>query len=126
MLPSRKHAKLLLHGELVREYHENVSILYSDIKGFTPLASELHPLQLFQLLNKIYTAFDEYLAPFGLYKVDTIGDAFVVVGGMSLTDPSKNDNHVLNSIFFAFYMLECIRKVREVSIPSALLPPHVI
>lgn len=118
MLPSREHARKLLYGELVREDHEEVSILYSDIKGFTPLASELHPLRLCQLLNRIYTAFDEYLSPFGLYKVDTIGDAFVVVGGM--TGPEKT-NHAMNSIFFAFYMLECIRKIREVTYSLLIL-----
>jgi hypothetical protein len=136
LLPSRRHAKQLLQGELVCDDHQDVTLLYSDVKGFTPLAAKLHPLKLCKLLNKIYSAFDDYLSPFGLYKVDTIGDAFVVVGGLSAATPSQSQHgqdqtdHATNSVFFAFYMLECLRRIREVpllAVPTmSYLPPPEI
>ncbi len=112
LLPSRQHAQKLLRGELVSDNLQEVTLLYSDMKGFTPLCSEMHPIRLCQLLNDIYTSFDRFLSPFGLYKVDTIGDAFVVVGGIPGYPDQKN--HAMNSILFSFYMLECVRKIREV------------
>lgn len=103
--------KKLLGGELVMENLQDVTLLYSDMKGFTPLCSEMHPIRLCQLLNDIYSSFDRFLTPFGLYKVDTIGDAFVVVGGMSGYHDRKN--HAVNCILFSFHMLECVKKIRE-------------
>ena len=69
MLPRPEHAQQLLDGELVFNELHDVTLLYSDIKGFTPLCSKMKPQVLSKLLNLIYSAFDRHLEHFGLYKV---------------------------------------------------------
>lgn len=118
MLPTSTHAFKLLKGDFVLDELHDVTLLYSDIKGFTPLASSMHPIKLCKLLNEIYSSFDKHLNEFGMYKVDIIGDAFVVIGGI----PGYKDHslHARNAVLFAFHMLEDIRIVKQVR--SSLFP----
>ena len=83
MLPSMSHVERLMAGEQVVEVLEDVTMLYSDIKGFTEMSSKLTPEELIRFLDSLYTAFDQHLEPFKLYKIETIGDAFIVIGGMT-------------------------------------------
>ena len=112
MLPTPAHAFKLLQGDFVLDELHDVTLLYSDIKGFTPLSSSMHPIKLCELLNEIYSSFDKHLNEFGMYKVDIIGDAFVVIGGL----PGYKDHalHARNAVLFAFHMLEDIRIVKQV------------
>jgi class 3 adenylate cyclase len=123
MLPTPAHAFKLLKGDFVLDELHDVTLLYSDIKGFTPLSSSMHPIKLCELLNEIYSSFDKHLNEFGMYKVDIIGDAFVVIGGI----PGYKDHslHARNAVLFAFHMLEDIRIVKQVGsslVSSALTP----
>jgi len=111
MLPSPEHAMKLLHGKTVTEELKDVTLLYSDMKGFTQLSAKLHPLDLCALLNDIYSLFDRHLNYFGLYKVDIIGDAFVVVGGLPCH--SQKRNSAMNCVLFAFHMLQDMKSVCE-------------
>ncbi|KAA0174431.1 hypothetical protein FNF27_04029 [Cafeteria roenbergensis] len=84
MLPSTSHVERLMRGDIIVETLPNVSLLYSDIVGFTKLSGELSHTQLIHLLHDLYTAFDTHLDDYeGLYKIETIGDAFIVIGGMT-------------------------------------------
>jgi class 3 adenylate cyclase len=114
MLPTSGHAIKLLKGEFILDELHDVTLLYSDIKGFTPLSSSMHPIQLCELLNEIYSSFDKHLNEFGMYKVDIIGDAFVVIGGM----PGYKDQseHARNAVLFAFHMLEDIKNIKQVDL----------
>jgi len=81
MLPSPQYAEaLLLHGTIVDDLNE-VTLLYSDMVGFTALSATLKPVESCLFLNKVYSAFDRHLDSFGVYKMDTVGDAFIVIGG---------------------------------------------
>jgi len=82
MLPSPWHADSIMRGEPVVEFLQNVTLLYSDIVGYTALSARLHPADLIRLLDRLYRSFDAHLDGLGLYKVETIGDAFVVLGGV--------------------------------------------
>lgn len=112
MLPRSENAHALLNGEFVCEELKNVTLLYSDMKGFTDFASNKHPLELARLLDAIYSAFDRHLNHFGLYKIDIIGDAFVVVGGIAGQFPVENPT--LNCVKFAFHMLHDLEEINEV------------
>lgn len=83
-------AKRLREGErLIADRFDDVTILFADIVGFTHLSSSLSPTELVGVLNEIFTAFDQLVELHGLEKVKTIGDAYMVVGGLS----ERSDDH---------------------------------
>ncbi|XP_078693469.1 guanylate cyclase soluble subunit beta-2-like isoform X1 [Branchiostoma floridae x Branchiostoma belcheri] len=82
MLP-RQVANKLREGRKVEagEYDE-VTILFSDIVTFTNICAMCKPIQIVQLLNEMYLRFDRLTTVHDVYKVETIGDAYMVVGGL--------------------------------------------
>ena len=85
ILPSVIAQKLKQGSGLIADYAEEVSILFADIVGFTHLSAQLSPIQVVELLNYIFSAFDELADQFGLEKIKTIGDAYMVVAGLPVT-----------------------------------------
>ena len=68
----------------IAEHFDDVTILFSDIVGFTPLSAHLEPIQLVNLLNQIFSEFDQLAHRYGVEKIKTIGDAYMVVGGLPI------------------------------------------
>lgn len=64
------------------ERFDSTTVLFADIVDFTSLASRISPLQLVNLLNQIFSKFDELTEKHGLEKIKTIGDAYMVAGGL--------------------------------------------
>lgn len=60
----------------------NVTVLFADIVGFTEISSTASPVELVELLNHIFSVFDQLSQQYGLEKIKTIGDAYMVVGGL--------------------------------------------
>jgi class 3 adenylate cyclase len=80
MLP-RTSLPLLKKGQTVSEQFPEVSILFSYIADFSDISMKLKPLQLLKMLNDIFSNFDNLVDQHHLYKVETVGDAYFVIGG---------------------------------------------
>ncbi len=75
-------------GEVnIADHHPDVSVLVADLVGFTTLAAHIGPDQVVHLLNEIFSGFDLLALKHGLEKIKTIGDAYMVAGGIPLPRP---------------------------------------
>jgi class 3 adenylate cyclase len=78
-------AKRLKQKEVtIADSFEEVTVLFGDIVGFTKLSSQISPRELVGLLNEIFSRFDRLVEQYGLEKIKTIGDSYMVVGGLPL------------------------------------------
>ena len=81
-------ADRLRHGERpIADRFDDVSLMFADIVGFTSLSGGMAADELVSVLNEVFSVFDELLDATGLEKVKTIGDAYMVVGGMTEGSP---------------------------------------
>lgn len=88
MLPGPIAAQLKRNpGQTIADSHDEVTILFADIVGFTPRASRQRPDQVVKFLNQLFTRFDDLANQHGLEKIKTLGDAFMVAGGMPDPQP---------------------------------------
>jgi adenylate cyclase len=77
-------AQRLKDGEVIADGFESVTVLFADIVGFTPFAQARPPAEVVAVLNQLFSVFDELADRHQLEKIKTIGDAYMVAGGLPL------------------------------------------
>jgi len=103
VLPAPVAARLKDHEEVIADRLE-ATVLFADVVDFTPLAIGLAPEEVVRLLNRVFTAFDQLADEHGLEKIKTIGDAYMVAGGV----PTPRGDHCEAVAQMALAMLrEC-------------------
>ncbi|XP_029571964.1 guanylate cyclase soluble subunit alpha-2 [Salmo trutta] len=101
-------AQKLWQGESVpaRKF-DDVTMLFSDIVGFTAVCAQCTPMQVISMLNELYTRFDYQCGILDVYKIETIGDAYCVAGGLH----QKIDSHAKPIALMALKMMELSEEV---------------
>ncbi|XP_066139869.1 uncharacterized protein [Euwallacea fornicatus] len=94
MLPPSVAIQLKQTRQVPAEYYASVTVYFSDIVGFTEIAAISTPLEVVTFLNKIYKQFDARIECYDVYKVETIGDSYMVASGL----PVKNGNKHVSEI----------------------------
>ncbi len=114
ILPLSIIRRLRENPDLIAERFEDCTVLFSDIVGFTQLSRKMPADDLVNLLNDIFSRFDDLAEKYGLEKIKTIGDAYMAAGGL----PERNLNHAVKVAEFALEMRQIVEEIgREKKIP---------
>ena len=91
VLPGPIAERLKNSSQTIADGFAEVSVMFADIVNFTRVAEGLTPQQVFTMLNKIFSSFDELAESYGLEKIKTIGDAYMVAAGLNeaRSDPAE-------------------------------------
>ena len=106
ILPAEVAKELQTTGEAVPRHFNEVSVLFSDFKGFTAHAEKMSPEELVKELNNCFIAFDDIVGKYQLEKIKTIGDAYMCAGGI----PIKKEGHIDNIVKASIEMQEWIKQ----------------
>ena len=103
-------AKRLKQGEKnIAESASNVTVLFSDLTGFSKLSDSLTAYEIVSILNDLVTSFDETADRFGMEKIKTIGDSYMAVCGLSV----PYLDHDKRAIDFAIEMQAIVRRFSQ-------------
>ncbi|MBD2113718.1 MULTISPECIES: adenylate/guanylate cyclase domain-containing protein [Cyanophyceae] len=122
ILPESVAERLKRQNQAIADGFDAVTVLFADIVGFTRFASQIPPQQLVDLLNHIFSQFDQLCDQHGLEKIKTIGDAYMVAGGL----PEPHPDHAAAIADMALAMQAAIQKPLVLSTLPQWLPPQDI
>ncbi|GMT36065.1 hypothetical protein PFISCL1PPCAC_27362, partial [Pristionchus fissidentatus] len=98
------------------ESFSGVTILFTDIVGFTNICSKMNPIEVVVFLNSMYTSFDEIIDMHGVYKVETIGDAYMIVSGA----PIRTRNHAEYALDCAMSFLGAVKTIEMKNLKESI------
>ncbi|MGB3118366.1 MAG: adenylate/guanylate cyclase domain-containing protein [Verrucomicrobiales bacterium] len=108
ILPPSVATRLMDDPSTIADGFHEVTVLFADLVGFTPMAESLTPREIVQMMDDVFTRFDALVEAYGLEKIKTIGDAYMLAGGLPLPDP----RHASKVAAIALDMQETIASIQ--------------
>jgi adenylate cyclase len=105
ILPEEIAQRLQAEPNAIADHFDDASIIFADVVDFTPLASRLDPREVVGMLDRLFTAFDELVDRYGVEKIKTIGDCYMVAAGV----PRPRPDHAHALAGLALEMKDCAR-----------------
>ena len=114
ILPYETAQELKMSGKAVARYYPDITVMFTDFKGFTHIAEKLSPEQLVQEIDEFFTAFDLIMEKNGIEKIKTIGDAYMAASGL----PAVNETHALDMVNAAVDIIEYMEVQKQIRIAA--------
>ena len=111
VLPKNTADEIMAKGKATKIKYNFVTVLFSDIQGFTKIAEEMNPEVLIDELDKFFFHFDSVVEKYGIEKIKTIGDAYMCAGGI----PEKNRTNPVEIILAALEMRTYMNNLKKAS-----------
>jgi class 3 adenylate cyclase len=111
ILPGPIAHRLKSSRDVIAETFREASVLFADIAGFTALAARFRPEELVSILNRYFSGYDELAEKYGVEKIKTIGDAYMVAAGI----PEVRDDHAAALMNMALDMIEITGRISRES-----------
>jgi len=90
---------------IIADHFDDVSVLFADVVGFTPMSAQMSPAELVAMLDDLFARFDQLVEEAGLEKIKTIGDCYMVAAGI----PRPRDDHAQALVSLALRMQDVVR-----------------
>lgn len=116
ILPEETARELKEKGHSEAQFIEQVTVIFTDFKGFTALSEQLTPKALVKDLHECFSAFDRICDKYGIEKIKTIGDAYMAAGGL----PKPNSTHAQDVVKAALEMREFVELGKQKKLKNAL------
>jgi adenylate cyclase len=107
ILPGPIALRLKEGSKTIADAYSEVTVLFADIVGSTPLFSQLDPAEAVDWLNEVFTMFDQLAEKYGLEKIRTIGDSYMVASGV----PTPRDDHAQAMARFALELIDQLEEM---------------
>lgn len=109
VLPRETAAELKKHGKVNSHKFNMVTVLFSDIQGFTKIADDINAEELIDQLDKFFYNFDMVVEKYHIEKIKTIGDAYMCAGGI----PQKNSTNPIEVVAAAIEMINHMKEINR-------------
>ncbi|MCP5497195.1 MAG: CHASE2 domain-containing protein [Leptospiraceae bacterium] len=116
ILPPKVAKELKEKGEVKPIYYESISVLFTDLKGFTKVAEAVTVEELVKELDACFFYFDDVITKYNLEKIKTIGDSYMCAGGL----PEKNFTHAIDACLAAIEIQNTMNQAKELKILMGL------
>ncbi len=109
ILPKEISDELKEKGKATARHHDEVTVMFTDMKGFTKVAEKMTPQELVGELDECFIRFDAIIGHYGIEKIKTIGDSYMSACGV----PTSDTNHAVKAVMAALDVREDMRRMQE-------------
>jgi class 3 adenylate cyclase len=105
VLPEQIAERLKESDATIAEEFSSATVLFADIVNFTPISARFGPLEVVEMLNELFSQFDELVDKYGVEKIQVAGDGYMVAAGV----PTLRPDHAVVMAQLALDMLDCVK-----------------